>query len=67
MESKSRIIIGISGASGIIYGIRLLEELSKTDLETHLVISKSAELTLSHENQLKSSELKKLAATLEKS
>ncbi|MAI06896.1 MAG: 3-octaprenyl-4-hydroxybenzoate carboxy-lyase [Alphaproteobacteria bacterium TMED87] len=61
MESKSRIIIGISGASGIIYGIRLLEELSKTDLETHLVISKSAELTLSHENQLKSSELKKLA------
>ena len=61
MESKRRIIIGISGASGIIYGIRLLEELSKTDLETHLVISKSAELTLSHENQLKSSEVKKLA------
>ena len=61
MESKSRIIIGISGASGIIYGIRLLEELRKTDLETHLVISKSAELTLSHENYLKSSDVKKLA------
>ena len=61
MDSKRRIIIGISGASGIIYGLKLLEELRKTDLETHLVISKSAELTLSYESQLKSSDLKRLA------
>ena len=61
MDRKRRIIVGISGASGVIYGIRMLEELSKANLETHLVMSKSAELTLSYESELKSSEVKKLA------
>ncbi len=42
--SKKRIIVGISGASGIIYGVRLLEVLNKLDeVETHLVISDTAE------------------------
>jgi 4-hydroxy-3-polyprenylbenzoate decarboxylase len=36
------IVIGISGASGSIYGIRLLEILSKMDIVTHLVITKTA-------------------------
>jgi 4-hydroxy-3-polyprenylbenzoate decarboxylase len=61
MKKKQRIIIGISGASGIIYGIKLLKELRNTLLETHLVITKSAELTLSYESSLKSSEIKKFA------
>ena len=41
-----RLIIGISGASGTVYGIRMLELLRDTDIETHLVMSKSAELTM---------------------
>jgi len=45
-----RIIVGISGASGIVLGVRALELLRDTDIETHLVISKSAELTAHHEH-----------------
>lgn len=47
-----RLIVGISGASGIVYGVRLLEALRATDIETHLVMSRSAELTLSYELDL---------------
>ncbi len=57
-----RIIVGISGASGAIYGVRLLRMLADADVETHLVMSKSAELTIAHELDLKSSEVRKLAA-----
>src|SRR5947207_536383 len=45
-KTPRRLVIGISGASGTIYGVRVLEILKKTDIETHLVMSKSAELTL---------------------
>ena len=44
-----RLIIGISGASGVQYGVRALELLQPLPIETHLVMSKSAELTLYHE------------------
>ena len=44
-----RLIIGISGASGVIYGVRALELLADTPVETHLVMSKSAELTVHYE------------------
>lgn len=40
-SKKKRIIIGITGASGVIYGIELLKELAKRDIETHLIISDS--------------------------
>ncbi|TAL04599.1 MAG: UbiX family flavin prenyltransferase [Rhodospirillaceae bacterium] len=56
-----RLIVGISGASGIIYGVRLLEVLRKTDVETHLVISHSAEITVAHETDMKISAVKALA------
>ncbi len=46
MSEPRRLIIGITGASGIAYGVRLLELLAPTSVETHLVISKSAELTM---------------------
>jgi len=56
-----RIIVGISGASGIIYGIEALKILGKLDIETHLVVSKSAMVTLSQESAIKIGELTELA------
>ena len=44
-----RLIIGISGASGVQYGVRALELLQPLPVETHLIMSKSAELTVHHE------------------
>jgi 4-hydroxy-3-polyprenylbenzoate decarboxylase len=48
-----RIIVGISGATGAIYGIRLLEVLSKSNVETHLVITEAAERTIRMETDWK--------------
>jgi flavin prenyltransferase len=48
-----RLIVGISGASGVIYGARLLELLRPLSVETHLVISRAAEVTLALETDLK--------------
>ena len=59
--SKQKLIVGISGASGIIYGIRMLEALRASNVETHLVMSKSAELTLSHESERRADDGKALA------
>ena len=56
-----RIIVGISGASGVIYGVKLLEILKTTDVETHLVMTKSAEITLAYEMDIKVSKVKALA------
>ena len=65
MRSKSgrprlpaRLIVGISGASGAIYGARLLELLQSLPVESHLVMSRSAELTLSLETDLKPADLR---------
>ena len=60
-EAKKRLIVGISGASGIIYGIRMLEVLRELPLESHLVMSKSAEVTLAYESSMKVADLKALA------
>ena len=57
----ARLVIGISGASGVIYGIRLLEILKSTMIETHLVLSKTAELTLAYETDKKLAAVKTLA------
>lgn len=60
--TPQRLIIGISGASGIIYGVRTLEVLRSMDIETHLVMSKSAELTMSYEMETKPKEVKEMAS-----
>ena len=56
-----RIVIGISGSSGVIYGIRMLEHLRETDCETHLVISKAAKLNIAIETDFKFKEVVALA------
>ena len=53
VSGSDRLVVGISGASGVVYGIRLLETLRALPVESHLVISKSAELTLAYETDLK--------------
>ncbi|MBT5494595.1 MAG: UbiX family flavin prenyltransferase, partial [Alphaproteobacteria bacterium] len=60
-DAPQRLIIGISGASGVIYGIRMLELLRDTPIETHLVISKSAEITVAYETDWKAADVKALA------
>jgi 4-hydroxy-3-polyprenylbenzoate decarboxylase len=61
-HNKQRLIVGISGASGVIYGVRILELLRDLDIETHLVMSKSAEMTLAYETDLKPKDVKALAS-----
>ena len=57
-----RLIIGMSGASGVIYGIRLLEVLSRVEqVETHLVLSNSAKLNIAIETDRNSKEVQDLA------
>ena len=53
IRARPRLIVGISGASGVIYGARLLELLRPLPVETHLVISRTADLTLVVETDLK--------------
>lgn len=57
----ARLIVGISGASGVIYGVRMLQMLRALGVQTHLVMSKSAQLTLTHETDLSVAEVKALA------
>jgi 4-hydroxy-3-polyprenylbenzoate decarboxylase len=52
-DQKERLVVGISGASGVILGIRLLEVLRGTHIETHLVISPAARATIAEETDWK--------------
>ncbi len=62
MSSKRRIIVAITGASGSIYGVRLLELLGDvTDVETHLILSRAGRLTLAKECQLAPADIAKYA------
>ena len=61
-KHPQRLIVGISGASGTVYGIRLLELLRDVGVETHLVMSKSAEMTMVYETDLKPKDVRALAA-----
>lgn len=59
--TSRRIIVGISGASGIVYGVRVLEALREAGVETHLVMSRSAQVTLGYELPLKVAAVQALA------
>lgn len=58
---KQRLIVGITGATGIAYGVRLLQTLRDLDVETHLVVSKAGELTRAYETGYSAQELRGLA------
>ena len=57
-----RLIVGISGASGAIYGIRILQALQGSGIETHLVMTESARITLATETDMSSADVEKLAS-----
>ncbi len=58
----SRLIVGISGASGAIFGIRVLEMLGRLGVESHLVMSRAAEIALAHESDLSVAQVRALAS-----
>ena len=59
--TERRIIIGISGASGIVYGIRTLQIMRDLGIETHLVMSKGADMTLGYETDMSAKDVRALA------
>lgn len=59
-----RLVVAISGASGVIYGVRTLQRLRELGIETHLVMTRAAKITLSHETDLKVSDVEALASVV---
>jgi len=59
--SRPRLVVGISGASGAVYGIRMLQALKDLGVESHLVMSKAAEMTIAYETDWKIADVKALA------
>lgn len=57
-----RLIVGITGATGVIHGIRLLEALRHAEIETHLIISKWANRTIEHETAYTARQVRELAS-----
>jgi len=62
VKSPARIVVAITGASGVVYGRRCLEALKAAGAETHLVVSKAAEMTLAYELGVKAADLEPLAS-----
>ena len=61
-SNPRRLIVGISGASGIVYGVRILQVLQHSGIETHLVMSDSARMTLATELDMSVKEVEALAS-----
>ncbi|MDJ0895288.1 MAG: UbiX family flavin prenyltransferase [Alphaproteobacteria bacterium] len=61
MNEKPRLIVGISGASGVLYGVRLLEACRALPVETHLIMTEAAQTTLVCETPLKVADVHALA------
>lgn len=56
-----RMVVGITGATGIVYGVRLLQALRELKIESHLIVSKAGEMTRAYETDMSSEELRRLA------
>lgn len=61
MSPTKKLLVGITGASGVIYGIRMLETLRELGVESHLIMSKAAEMTLGYETELAPKDVRALA------
>jgi len=65
VETSDRpLVVGIAGASGVIYGIRLLELLRDCNIKTHLIVSRAAQMTLAYETSLKLADVERLATVV---
>ena len=62
MSAPRRLIVGISGATGVVYGLRVLELLREAEIETHLVITRAGDVTRAHELPHGARELRALAS-----
>jgi flavin prenyltransferase len=60
-RSRKRIVVGVSGATGIVYAVQLLRRLRQVDIESHLVVSKAGDLTRTYETALSMNELRDMA------
>jgi flavin prenyltransferase len=61
---NSPLLVGITGASGAIYGVRLLELLRTCNVETHLIVSRAAHMTLAYETTLKLADVERMATVV---
>ena len=59
-----RLIVGMTGSTGAIFGVRFLEALKNTDVETHLIISKWAQRTIEHETNYSVEQVRALASVV---
>lgn len=59
--AQRRLVVGITGASGVIYGLRLLESLKGSGIETHLVLTRAAEMTIAYETDRTPKDVRALA------
>jgi 4-hydroxy-3-polyprenylbenzoate decarboxylase len=66
LKQKPRLIVGISGASGAAYGVRMLEACQTLGVETHLILSRSAVLTLTQETDFSLAEVNAKASQVHK-
>ena len=64
MLKHNRVIIALSGATGIEYAVNMLKVLKENNIETHLIVSKPAEMTREYETEYRSQEIKSLADTV---
>jgi flavin prenyltransferase len=60
-SSRKRIVVGVSGATGIVYAVQLLGRLRQVDIESHLVVSKAGDLTRTYETALSMNDLRDMA------
>jgi flavin prenyltransferase len=63
-SSRPPLVVGITGASGAIYGVRLLELLRACEIDTHLIVSRAAQMTLAYETKYKLADLERLATVV---